>query len=103
MSSANQVVFFSVRSKINSPGGKQAQHLLRFMIFLKTKEQAEGCTEQENMGVSILALLKAGVQEGKIPDTVLRKVEINAETQPAWFKPPVGRHPGRHSVVIEEE
>ena len=73
------------------------------LIFGQTKEQAEGCTEQEKMGVSIEALFKAGVQEGKIPDNVLKKVEIEAEKETAWFKPPVGRNSGGHSVEIEEE
>ncbi len=51
------------------------------------------------MGVSIRALLEAGVKEGKIENEVLKKIEIKAKKQRAWFKPPEGRH----STEVEED
>jgi hypothetical protein len=55
------------------------------------------------MGVSIRALFQAGVQEGKIPDREFREIELKEKKQPSWFKPPAVKHPGRHSIEIEEE
>lgn len=55
------------------------------------------------MGVSIRSLFQAGVEEGKIPDGELKKVELGERKQPTWFNPPALRHPGEHSVEIEEE
>ena len=65
----------------------------------QTTDQAEGCKQQENMGVSVRALLKAGVAEGKIPDAELQKMEIKTTKQPMWFNPAVGGH----SSEVEEE
>lgn len=56
------------------------------------------------MGVSIRALFQAGVKEGKVSSSEMKKIELTKESRvtPSWFKPP-SRHTSENSVEIEEE
>ena len=77
--------------------------MFRLLLLKQNKEQAEGCKQQEKMGISIRSLFQAGVEEGKIPIGELKKVQLLKKKQPTWFNPPPLRHAGEHSVEIEEE
>lgn len=55
------------------------------------------------MGVSIRALFEAGVKEGKISSSELRRIELPKDkVTPSWFKLPE-RHVSGHAIETEDE